>query len=903
MADRDWTRRRFTVSAAAVGVLARAGFGSDQISLPPRSQSDAPEIVAGGVVPLRESNVARPMRYRPDKDGLVIRNGSEFFNRPLYGPNIPFRVDAGDLPEFSLYLPGHGGNLRIGVSRTGRAATWLHAAAEVLTHFSGGRVVYDIRDPLLGTGHLRVEALTIGAGFWVQLNGESLPPDLSFTWAFAGVSGRKGKRSGDIGCESEPVGRFFQVRPEECQGNVWTLDKDGADVVSGKLRLRVKTPPGAELRIGDGANWHQGWDAIWNGKPRQEPAFAGRVKLTDGVPAYVYVSVVAGAVMPSAEPSRALDPLRERRDQLRQITQNLSWRTPDPHLDSIAGSLCVAADALWDETQGCVMHGGVAWRMALAGWRGPYVLDLMGQHERMKRHLRRWIARQNISDVTNGNGGTVSPHGFEGIVEAAGKPDPGSADARSEGLLHSNGDLSHNHYDMNLVFFDALLRHLRWTGDLGFAREIWPALVRHAAWERRLFRREFGTPEQTSPLYEAYAAIWASDNLQYNGGGAAHSSAYNVFLNRGMAELAELLNEPAASAQAHRAEADAIGAAMRKHLWMPHRGAFAESRDWLGERALAENPAVWTVYHTVDGEFLTPREAWQTAAERLRAIRRIPVVGEGVPAGGWLMACSDWMPYVWSLTLITLGENLHMSLALFQAGLAEEGYGLLRGSLLDACYRGLCPGNFPMSLQLDPHRQESQRDFGDPIGCATRAIVEGLWGVQPRLLQGRMRVRPQLPESWEAAELNHPDLTLRYRRQGAAETWEIASRFAEPISVSLQLPARTVELPQVKINGAPTLIAFDPEAVGRPMLLLELATGVAWRVSLESKGAPPNKYPRELLATVGEPVPLPDGLTIAKIDDPQGCLDSQGAAKNVGRFTVFAAIKDGACQYWLPIDL
>ena len=54
-------------------------------------------------------------------------------------------------------------------------------------------------------------------------------------------------------------------------------------------------------------------------------------------------------------------------------------------------------------------------------------------------------------------------------------------------------------------------------------------IERHLAWERRLFRREFG-PDKL-PLYEAYAVIWASDDLQYNGGGTAHASAYNYFHN------------------------------------------------------------------------------------------------------------------------------------------------------------------------------------------------------------------------------------------------------------------------------------------------------------------------------------------------------------------------------------
>ena len=57
--------------------------------------------------------------------------------------------------------------------------------------------------------------------------------------------------------------------------------------------------------------------------------------------------------------------------------------------------------------------------------------------------------------------------------------------------------------------------------------------------ERRLFRREFG-PEKL-PLDEAYAAIWASDDLNYNGGGTAHASAYNYFANNLAARVARML--------------------------------------------------------------------------------------------------------------------------------------------------------------------------------------------------------------------------------------------------------------------------------------------------------------------------------------------------------------------------
>ena len=254
----------------------------------------------------------------------------------------------------------------------------------------------------------------------------------------------------------------------------------------------------------------------------------------------------------------------------------------------------------------------------LAGWRGPYVLDALGNHDRAVLDIRHWIKRQNLTPVA-----TADP--------AIGPWDdtPNFHLTRKEKMLHSNGDLSGNHYDMNMVFMDMMLRHLMWTGDLDFAREIWPAFQRHLAWEHRLFRRTYTTASgKTLPLYEAYAAIWASDNLQYNGGGAAHSSAYNIFAFRFAAALARALGEDPTP---YETEAELILEGMQQLLWLPAQGAFAESKDLMQPQTVYSNPALWTVYHTIDSEVPTPRQAWQMAAERLAALRHVPIHGEGVP--------------------------------------------------------------------------------------------------------------------------------------------------------------------------------------------------------------------------------------------------------------------------------
>jgi hypothetical protein len=166
----------------------------------------------------------------------------------------------------------------------------------------------------------------------------------------------------------------------------------------------------------------------------------------------------------------------EAEEHFRALRAQIAVETPDPFLNAAVAALNVGVDAVWDEPQGAVMHGAVAWRTRLLGWRGPYAPDALGWHDRARRHFNYWATRQNTDP----------------IPERLPPPDEASNLARSEAALHSNGDMSNSHYDMNIVYIDALFRHLRWTGDLEFARTIWPVIERHLAWERRLFRREYG---------------------------------------------------------------------------------------------------------------------------------------------------------------------------------------------------------------------------------------------------------------------------------------------------------------------------------------------------------------------------------------------------------------------------
>jgi hypothetical protein len=791
-------------------VLIVALFASTAIG---RLPAQAP--AAQALTPNLVDNIERPLRYRPEGPDFVIENGPEFFNRPLYGGNTAFRVDAGDRPEFALYLPGRGGNLRLGLVR-GEQSKWMHAATAITAHYRPGEMLYEVRDPLLGAGVLRLAAVALPqtAGLIVRVKADGIPAGVELISAFGGVNGQRGHRDGDIGTESVPIGEYFQLKPEFCRDNRIEISGSCFTLHSRAATIAGQFPVSARLMLGDADHWERCDGLLAGGGSEVDPVVVARIRLKSAEVLYLAVQRLDDGRMPAGDldvyrevkTSRPdASPVRARalesryavselpavfqaaEDYFAALRTRVSVETPDPWLNAAVGALDVAADAVWDESQHALMHGAIAWRTSLLGWRGPYLLDALGWHDRARIHFSSWASRQNTSPVP------------ERIPPA----DEDANLARNESALHSNGDISNSHYDMNLVFVDALFRHLLWTGDLAFAREAWPVIVRHLAWERRLFRREFG-PEKL-PLYEAYAAIWASDNLQYNGGGTAHASAYNYYHNKMAARVARLIGEDPAPFEL---EAGLIERAMRQYLWVPETGTFAEYKDCLGAQLVHSDAALWTVYHSIDSEVATPREAREMVRYVRTHLPRLPVCGPGVPGGLAVYSTTDWMPYSWSVNNVVFAENVHMALACWQAGCPDDAFGLLKSSLVASMYMGLCPGNVGSMNYLDVYRRESQRDFADGCGVFSRALVEGLFGLRPDLLAGELKVAPGFPEAWTHAGLQHPQADIEFKRDDNVDAYVIRSRFNRDLTLRFSVPLRA-SVAAAMLNGRPVEARVD----------------------------------------------------------------------------------------------
>jgi hypothetical protein len=376
--------------------------------------------------------------------------------------------------------------------------------------------------------------------------------------------------------------------------------------------------------------------------------------------------------------------------------------------------------------------------------------------------------------------------------------------------------MSKNHYDMNLVAVDAFFRHLLWTGDTNYAREMWPVIERHFAWEHRLFRREFG-PDRL-PLYEAYAAIWASDDLSYNGGGTAQASAYNYFANKMAARVAAMLDKDPTP---YEREAELILRGMNEYLWLAADGNFAESKDLLGLQLVHANSGLWTFYHTLDSEVATPEQAWRMSRWIDNHVAHIPIRGPNVPDQNlFTLPETSWMPYQWSLNNVVMAEAAHTSMGFWQANRPETAFQLFKGELLDSMFLGLCPGNLGAMTSHDMARGEAQRDFADAIGINSRALVEGLFGVKPDALVGELKIAPGFPSDWNFAKMHHPDFDFEFRREGLNETFIVEPKFSKPMKLKLQIRALRTNA-RATLNGKSANWSWIKNAFGSRRIQIE----------------------------------------------------------------------------------
>jgi len=861
----------------------------------------------------------RTIHYQPQGNDFILYKGTRKFNRALYGSNTAFRVEAGDLPEFAMYMPGMGGNCKIGITINGRSK-WISDASQLKTIYRPGTMLYEIKDSLLGNGFIKLSvlAMTTEEGMIIKLETVNIPAGASLVIVYGGATGKKFSRDGDIGADPESS---FYLQPAYCKDNRYKIFKNTFQLSYGVTKAQTEEeryeiqygnkqadsaakekpkqligifPEHATLQIADAEKQQTPAELLASPANLKLPVITAQVTLNKKDTIYFMLQKAPATISYTDAPAvfANADAVRK------EIAGRIVLQTPDPYINPLAGALAIAADAVWEEPS--YMHGAIAWRMRLPAWRGPYVADPLGWHDRARTHFSSYA----LSQITNIPPGPVV---FDTALHIARQQEKLGNAMFSNGYISRNpgGDIRAHHYDMNLVYIDELLNHFNYTGDIGYVKKMWPTIKLHLQWEKRNFDAD------GDGLYDAYAVIWASDALQYSGGGVTHSSAYNYRANKTAAMLAKLLGE---DGSIYEAEANKIFTAMNNNLWLKDKGWFAENKDLMGLQLVHPAAAIWTVYHAIDENVANGKQQYQMMRYVDNYIPHIPVKINGLKDDGYyLLSTTNWQPYTWSMNNVALAENLHTALAYWQSGENDNAYKLFKSSLVESMYASASPGGFQQLSFYDAIRGELYRDFADGIGMTARSLTEGLFGITPDALNDKLIIAPGFPASWQFAKLTVPDISFDFKQDKNISTYSIHQSYNKLLTLTLQLKAVKDKVVAVTVNGKPAKWSWLQNVVGQPMIAVEAGKTKQAVIKINWAG---NDF--ENLIFMNSP-PYGKGTidfskaTVLAIDDPQHIfkvsriekkkiyVEINGYSDKLDHHTAFVQLKQGDVTWFEPL--
>lgn len=891
MIDRD--RRHFLelgAFAAAAMWLPEAGAGP----LADASVADSSGAAAGAVSP-----------YMVRDGGIVTRAGRGYFsNRPLYGRNDGSFVLAGDQPLLRVAQGKHVfGSLLLAYAPRGGEARWLHDLSDVEAFYRDGVAGWTVRDAGWPGVVVRLEAVPTvdGAGMALRLQVEGAAAGDELLWAYGGVhrTARDASAARDVCGYPQLLKQAFPA--EQCARNSALLDGDSfrvsledaaasgrwsvpvamvvsdAAALSRPAALAVAAP--AERGSNDGSGGSGG--SVGNGGGL--PLVAGRIAAVHLHEAYLAVAV--GVAEPAAAAAAGAAPLAAPADaraafdaavaHRRNVGRMLVLSTPDEQLNALGPVAALAIDGLWRPP--VFMHGAMLWNVPLVGWRTLFGATALGWHERVAAQAAHYIAKQvTASDKTAAMTDPVRQHSQQ----------------HPDSRLYGRGRIAsgQQRYDMQSQFFDQLVHSWRATGDAAFEARLRPALELHLEWLRECF-----DPDGDG-LYESYLNSWPTDSVWYNGGGSVEATVYAWRGHGAALEMARRAGDNAAEAH-HEAVLARIRAGFFGKLWNAgkgHPGAYIEQG---GHRRRHDDPWLYSIFLALDAETLLSPEQGVQALHYTKST----LENQAMPLGGRTVVASNWVPGIWSVRENWPGDNYHLALAYFQAGLAEDGWDILRGASMQAAYNGAVPGNLG-GLQ-------GGTDFGDCVHMFCRAVVEGLFGYRPDYPNASVLFAPQIPAAWPQASIRTPDMALAFSRTGRRLQLDV--ELTRPAQLRVRLPVR----------GRPTAVRVDGRGVayrlvagfGQSVVEITLPACAKAGIAIDLAMPAVALAPQQLSGNVGAAVTLDaGGARIVELADPEGVLTgarTQGGrvratlAANPGQHTVFVRTDEAGAPAWRVFHL
>ena len=333
------------------------------------------------------------LQYYPDGNSFVCKNGNNRFTRALYGGPTIFRIETSDRPVFAAYNKSDNKNIRFRLKTDGHYA-YLDSTSYCKAIYTAGKREYVLSDSHWGKGKLYISVIAYydSDGGIFQFRTENFAKSVKIEGLICEIANTKLKRMGDLGVE-KPGSFEAPEKPLHLKAIEW-------DATNNTSYVKLENQDIHTLKD--------------NNTIQSE--YNNRIKILDS-----------------------------------QLT-TIKFKTPDPYINTLGGTLIAAADGIWDGQT--FLHGAIGWRMPLPGWRAGFTGDALGMNDRAITHFDAYATSQ-VTDVS-----PTIPHPSQDSTNALSR-----AVYRWGTQMYSNGYICRNpynnhqfnHYDMNLNYIDELL--------------------------------------------------------------------------------------------------------------------------------------------------------------------------------------------------------------------------------------------------------------------------------------------------------------------------------------------------------------------------------------------------------------------------------------------------------------
>jgi hypothetical protein len=786
----------------------------------------------------RAGDTGTGLIYHPDGDAIAIKNGTRWDNRPLYCHERFSFVWTGEMPG----LRGEAGIFRFGIERNG-IRVMLHRFSDRVMRYRPGRIEWELRDARFPglTVVLATTTLADANGVTARIAAKGSQPGDKALWvcftpnADKGASYRWSHDTRGYALEPQPTGKLGRVVGTFGPAAPAWETLAYADLENPAKSL--KAPP--EILAGAG---------VLAVVPLSDAAPQAMAVVADENDPGAYAKLVlrrtpldASVV---ADPEKAFD---QGMIRAKDFSRRLVIETPDPYLNAGAPMAVAAAAGIF--VNPTFVHGGSHWRQQQPGWRTMGGAIYFGWPDQIQRAVEFWGNLQVKEDDGKHQHAEYSPNG----CQQAGKS-----------RFFGKGFIDYKqppHYEFQTQFFDEAVRAWRASADPKLEKVLRPMLELHL--ERC---RDCYDPDGDG-IYESYNNTWPNDSIWFNGGGTPEQSGYVYYGHLAAADMARRAGDRTA-ADHHDAMAAKIKKAVNELLWMPARGQYASYVEPWGHKRQMPDAWVYAQHVPIESGLASPEQAWKAMFYTEWAMERFKL-----PYGGEMRQTSNFVPGQWSIRELYHGDNFGMALGYFLGGQGDDGWNLLRGTMLESMYgdgvrkSGYSneSGGFNNVNRISPgglSHPNCAVDFTDIVSAYSRALIEGLFGYRPDYPNGLVRMEPTFPSSWKHASIQTPDFALDFKDT----TYKLA--LTKSAKVSFGIPVRSRKINGVSVNGQPVKFTIEPWA-GYGML----------RVSL-----PETKSAVLVVDTAGESTDLP---VLTREEDsgmPGHRLEIQPIAGDLPRF-------------------